>query len=48
MAITVLGSVNTVIAGGMAYLKDQGLPERLVQYANDLRKVREYLEERER
>lgn len=48
MAITVLGSVNTVIAGGMAYLKGQGLPERLVQYANDLRKVREYLEERER
>lgn len=48
MAITVLGSVNTVIAGGMAYLKGQGLPERLVQYANDLRKVREHLEERER
>lgn len=48
MAITVLGSVNTVIAGGMAYLKGQGLPERLVQYTNDLRKVREHLEERER
>lgn len=48
MAITLLGSVNTVIAGGMAYLKGQGLPERLVQYANDLRKVREHLEVRER
>ena len=48
MAITLLGSVNTVIAGGMAYLKGQGLPERLVLYANDLRKVREHLEERER
>lgn len=48
MAVTMLGSVNTVIAGGMAYLKGQGLPERLVQYANDLRKVREHLEERER
>lgn len=48
MTITVLGSVNTIIAGGMAYLKGQGLPERLVQYANDLRKVREHLEERER
>lgn len=48
MAVTLLGSVNTVIAGGMAYLKGQGLPERLVQYANDLRKVREHLEERER
>lgn len=48
MAVTLLGSMNTVIAGGMAYLKGQGLPERLVQYANDLRKVREHLEERER
>lgn len=48
IAITVLGSVNTVIAGGMTYLKGQGLPERLVQYANGLRRVREYLEERER
>lgn len=48
MAVTLLGSVNTIIAGGMAYLKGQGLPERLVQYANDLRKVREHLEERER
>lgn len=48
IAITVLGSVNTVIAGGMTYLKGQGLPDRLVQYANGLRRVREYLEERER
>lgn len=48
IAITVLGSLNTVIAGGMTYLKGQGLPERLLVYANGLRKVREYLEERER
>ena len=48
IAITVLGSVNTVIAGGMTYLKGQGLPDRLLQYANELRKVREHLEERER
>lgn len=47
-AIMILGSANTVIAGGMTYLKGQGLPERLMQYANGLRKVREYLEERER
>ena len=44
----ILGSANTVIAGGMTYLKGQGLPERLMQYANGLRKVREYIEERER
>lgn len=48
IAIMILGSANTVIAGGMTYLKGQGLPERLMQYANGLRKVREYLEERER
>lgn len=48
IAITVLGSANTVIAGGMTYLKGQGLPERLVEYANGLRRVREHLEERER
>lgn len=48
IAITVLGAVNTVIAGGMTYLKGQGLPDRLLQYANGLRRVREYLEERER
>lgn len=47
-AVMILGSANTVIAGGMTYLKGQGLPERLMQYANGLRKVREYLEERER
>lgn len=48
VAVTVLGAVNTVIAGGMTYLKGQGLPERILQYANGLRRVREYLEERER
>lgn len=47
-AIMILGLSNTVIAAGMTYLKGQGLPERLIQYANGLRKVREYLEERER
>lgn len=47
-AITVLGAVNTIIAGGMTYLKGQGLPERILAYANGLRKVREHLEERER
>lgn len=47
-AITILGAVNTIIAGGMTYLKGQGLPERILAYANGLRKVRELLEERER
>lgn len=48
VAITVLGSINTVIAGIMTYLKGQGLPTRLLEYANGLRKVREYIEEDER
>lgn len=46
--ITVLGSVNTVIAGIMTYLKGQGLPDRLLEDANGLRRVREYLEQVER
>jgi len=48
LAVTVLGAVNTVIAGILTYLKGQGLPNRLRQYQRELRKVREYTEERER
>lgn len=48
IAITVLGSVNTVIAGVQTYLKGQGLPNRLRQYEFGLRKLREYIEDRER
>ena len=46
--ITVLGAINTVIAGVMTYLKGQGLPDRLLEDANGLRRVREYLEQIER
>ena len=48
LAVTVLGAVNTIIAGILTYLKGQGLPNRLRQYQSELRKVREYIEERER
>lgn len=48
VVITILGAINTVIAGIMTYLKGQGLPTRLLEYANGLRKVREYIEEQER
>ena len=37
IAITVLGSVNTVIAGVQTYLKGQGLPNRLRLYEFGLR-----------
>lgn len=46
--ITVFGAINTVIAGVMTYLKGQGLPDRLLEDANGLRRVREYLEQVER
>lgn len=48
MAITILGSVNTVVAGIQTYLKGQGLPNRIKQYQFGLRKLREYIEDRER
>ena len=48
LAITILGSVNTVIAGIQTYLKGQGLPNRIKQYQFGLRKLREYIEDRER
>ncbi|KAL9129779.1 MAG: hypothetical protein Q9217_001855 [Psora testacea] len=48
VAITVLGSVNTVIAGVQTYLKGQGLPNRIRQYQFGLRKLREHIEDRER
>ena len=48
IAITILGSVNTVIAGVQTYLKGQGLPNRLRQYEFGLRKLREHIEDRER
>ena len=48
IAITVLGSANTVIAGLQTYLKGQGLPNRLRQYEFSLRKLREHIEDLER
>ena len=47
-AITGVGAANTVIAGLLSFTKGQGLPNRLLQYQNTLRKVREYIEQRER
>jgi len=47
-AITAFGAANTVIASLLSFTKGQGLPNRLRQYQNTLRKVREYIEQRER
>lgn len=46
--VTILGALNTVIAGLLTYLKGQGLPMRLEQYLHLLRTLREHIEERER
>ncbi|KAK4690153.1 hypothetical protein P7C71_g6569, partial [Lecanoromycetidae sp. Uapishka_2] len=46
--ITALGAANTVIAAILTFTKGQGLPNKLRQYQQTLRKVREYIEQRER
>lgn len=46
--ITALGAANTVIAAVLTFTKGQGLPTKLRQYQQTLRKVREYIEQRER
>ncbi|KAF7513964.1 hypothetical protein GJ744_006578 [Endocarpon pusillum] len=48
VAITVLGTLNTILAGSLTWIKGQGLPDRLLTYANELRRVREHIEDLER
>lgn len=43
--ITVLGAVNTVVAGVLALVKGQGLPERLKKDEVEFRKLRDWIEE---
>ena len=47
-AITVFGAINTVIAGLLTFLKGSGLPNRVKYYRNEWKKLREYIEQRER
>ncbi|TVY84401.1 hypothetical protein LSUE1_G000458 [Lachnellula suecica] len=47
-AVTVFGAINTVIAGILTFLKGSGLPSRLKYYQNEWKKVREFIEQRER
>lgn len=46
-AITILGVVNTSIAGILAMLKGQGLPDRLRKDEYEMKKVQDYIEESE-
>lgn len=47
-AVTAFGALNTILAGLLTFLKGSGLPNRLKYYENEWRKVREYIEQRER
>ncbi|KAF2107395.1 hypothetical protein BDV96DRAFT_606497 [Lophiotrema nucula] len=47
-AITAFGAINTVIAGILTYLKGSGLPNRIRYYENEWKKIREFIEQRER
>ncbi|KAI1082682.1 hypothetical protein F5B20DRAFT_480053 [Whalleya microplaca] len=47
-AITAFGAINTVIAGLLTFLKGSGLPGRFKYYGNEWKKIREYIEQRER
>jgi hypothetical protein len=46
--ITAFGAINTVIAGLLTYLKGSGLPNRIRYYENEWKRVREFIEQRER
>jgi hypothetical protein len=48
IAVAILGAVTGVITGVLSLIKGQGQPNRLLQYANSLRQVRERIEFMER
>lgn len=47
-AVTAFGAMNTILASVLTFLKGSGLPNRMKYYHNELQKVREYIEQRER
>ncbi|KAJ5625470.1 hypothetical protein N7510_001779 [Penicillium lagena] len=47
-AVTAFGAINTILAGILTYLRGSGLPDRLKQYQNRWKNIREYIEQRER
>lgn len=47
-AITALGALNTIFAGALAYVKGSGYPESLKHHELEWKKIREYIEQRER
>ena len=47
-AVTAFGAINTVIAGILTFFKGSGLPNRLKYYQTEWKRVREFIEQRER
>ncbi|KAF8857515.1 hypothetical protein BDZ45DRAFT_592698, partial [Acephala macrosclerotiorum] len=47
-AVTVFGAINTVCAGILTFLKGSGLPNRFKYYQTEWKRVREFIEQRER
>ncbi|CZR56706.1 uncharacterized protein PAC_06595 [Phialocephala subalpina] len=47
-AVTVFGAINTVFAGILTFLKGSGLPNRFKYYQTEWKRVREFIEQRER
>ncbi|KAF3055890.1 putative c6 transcription protein [Daldinia childiae] len=47
-AVTAFGAINTIIAGLLTFLRGSGLPGRLKYYGNEWKKIREFIEQRER
>ncbi|KAK0722024.1 hypothetical protein B0T26DRAFT_739345 [Lasiosphaeria miniovina] len=47
VVITVLGAVNTVVAGVLALVKGQGLPERLRKDQAEFRRLQDWIEQTE-
>ncbi|KAI1764547.1 hypothetical protein GGR53DRAFT_520267 [Hypoxylon sp. FL1150] len=47
-AVTAFGAINTIIAGLLTFLKGSGLPGRFKYYGHEWKKIREFIEQRER
>jgi len=47
LTITILGALNTVVAGVLALVKGQGLPERLRHDRAEFRKLQDWIEQTE-
>lgn len=47
LTITLLGALNTIVAGVLALVKGQGLPERLRQDKAEFRKLQDWIEQTE-